>query len=652
MSRKQPQKDFRKPSVQKGIRKNQAASKEPNKKPLRSIEKKQSLLTKQMGLFIFFVTFLIYAQTLKYDFTLDDRIVVFENKLTTQGIKAIPTIFTKSYLFGSVIPDNVIYRPISKSVFALCWSISKDNPWIFHFASVLFYALTGLILFLTLVRFFPKNLYVPLITTLLFITHPIHTEVVDNVKSLDEILCFLFFIISLYFVHSYITKKKLLFLIIAAFSFFISFLSKESGIAYLAVFPLIAFYTKCNKTEILKITGTMVLITALVFLIRLLVLGSSASDQASPSDNILAGSDNFLVQRATAIYLMGKYLLLLIFPHPLVCDYSAQQISLISPGDWRFIISLLVFLALFVFAILRFMKRDWISFSILFFLISFSVTSNIFIIGGTHFAERFMYAPSLGFCLAIAILIDKFINKKDPEKILSLKKLVAVRPLLFTIMMVISVLFVIKTMAQNPVWKNNVALFEHGIKYSPKSFRTHIALAEDLTNEKYLAKFPKEEQLKIKARAIREIKTSLTYFNDIDGYDMLGNIFYVDAMYDSSYYYYHKGLGIKPEYEALNYHMGKVLDKMQRYNEAITYLNKAIARNPKDDGALFNLGLSYTNMGDNKNGLKYFLQITQLKPERADAWYYAGLIYNATGDKIKGKEFLDRVAALGGVKNE
>ena len=208
MTKKKAGRNLRNFASQAPIRKIQTTAEEASKKPLKSDEPKQPALTKKIGLLMFFFAFMIYAQSLKYNFTLDDKIVIFENSITTQGIKAIPTIFANPYLYGSVLPDNRIYRPISKAVFAFCWSVSPGNPMVFHLANVLFFALTGLMLFLTLKRYFPGNLVVPLISTLMFIVHPIHTEVVDNIKSLDEILCFMFFIISLYFLYSYLNKKK------------------------------------------------------------------------------------------------------------------------------------------------------------------------------------------------------------------------------------------------------------------------------------------------------------------------------------------------------------------------------------------------------------------------------------------------------------
>jgi tetratricopeptide (TPR) repeat protein len=109
---------------------------------------------------------------------------------------------------------------------------------------------------------------------------------------------------------------------------------------------------------------------------------------------------------------------------------------------------------------------------------------------------------------------------------------------------------------------------------------------------------------------------------------------------------------MKPDNESLNEHMGKVLNKMAKYDEAIPYLNKAIAKNPRNANAYFGLAMAYTNKGNTETGLSYFLKVNQLDPKRADAWYYAGMIYKAKGDNINSEQYLNKANSLGGAKKE
>lgn len=601
----------------------------------------------RLAAFVFLLGFLLYFQTYQYDFTLDDRIVVYENTLTTQGISAIPEIFSKPYLYGSIVPDNKLYRPMSKAIFAVCWSLSPGKPMLFHWVNIFLYALTGMLLLLTLVKYMPGRIVVPLAVSLLFVAHPVHTEVVCSVKSLDEILCLFFFLGSLNLLHAYVRTQQPLKLLAAAGLYFLAFISKESAITFLAVYPLAAFYLKAPKGSHIRIGAAMLGAMALVFGVRALVLQDTHTNPLTMADNILAGTTDLLLQKATAVYLLGKYVLLLLIPHPLVCDYSTKQIELVRAGSLPFILSFLVLIAALGYAVTQLRRRDWIAFGILFFFATISVTSNLFFLGGSHFAERFLYAPSLGFCLAAGVALDRYAGRGTPKPS-TLAGEIKARPAWSIAVILLVLLYSAKVLLQGPVWQNNISLFENGVKHAPQSYRVHLSLAQDLADEKHIQSVPPAERTTVYERAIQEAKLSLSYYPDIDAYDIIGNIYYVTQRYDSALQYYLVGLKAAPDYENLNYHAGKALDKLERYREAIPYLEKALAKNPKNDGVLYNLALSHTNLNEIDKGLAYFMQVIELRPNGPDAYHYVGLIYRAKGDFANADKYLRKAQELGG----
>jgi len=89
-----------------------------------------------------------------------------------------------------------LYRPLSLVAFALEYEISPGNPAIHHAFNVLYYVLICCLLFEFLSRVFKKpDPRFFLFAVLLFIVHPIHTEVVANIKSRDELFSLLFFLL-------------------------------------------------------------------------------------------------------------------------------------------------------------------------------------------------------------------------------------------------------------------------------------------------------------------------------------------------------------------------------------------------------------------------------------------------------------------------
>src|SRR6185503_709919 len=118
-----------------------------------------------------------------------------------QGTSSIPLIFKTSYRFGYRAGDDELYRPIPLAVFATLWQYFPDNPFPFHLVNVLLYALSAFVLYKVLRRIFAGyHSLLSFAATLLFIAHPLHTEVVSNIKSLDEIASFLFALVTLHFV--------------------------------------------------------------------------------------------------------------------------------------------------------------------------------------------------------------------------------------------------------------------------------------------------------------------------------------------------------------------------------------------------------------------------------------------------------------------
>src|SRR5688572_30865975 len=133
--------------------------------------------------------FALYANTLSHDYTVDDGTVISNNKITKKGISAIPEIFSTSYRAGFWERQEGLYRPLSVAMFAIEWELAPENPSPGHWINVILYALTAFLMMMTLSNIF-KNYspLLPLLATLLFVVHPIHTEVVANIKSRDEIL--------------------------------------------------------------------------------------------------------------------------------------------------------------------------------------------------------------------------------------------------------------------------------------------------------------------------------------------------------------------------------------------------------------------------------------------------------------------------------
>src|SRR5690606_17483458 len=159
------------------------------------------------------IAFILYANTIANDYNMDDSMVTKNHKLTSQGLSAIGEIFTSPY-YSDDAGYAYGYRPMVHLSFALEHDIFGEKPGSGHFINVILFSLSIILLFKFLVRLLgTNNLMIVGITTLLFIVHPIHTEVVNSLKNRDEILAFLFVVWTGLLAGKYFSKNKWLHLI-------------------------------------------------------------------------------------------------------------------------------------------------------------------------------------------------------------------------------------------------------------------------------------------------------------------------------------------------------------------------------------------------------------------------------------------------------
>jgi protein O-mannosyl-transferase len=608
-----------------------------------------------LGIIIAVFAFVLYSQSINYDYTLDDSTVTVENSVTTRGLSGIPTILKTDYWYGSGhnILRGPIYRPTSLIIFAMVWEFSPNNPQAFHFINVLFYALTCLLLFLVLCQLFKnQNLLFPFICTLLYSAHPIHTEVVNNIKSLDEILCFFFALISIWFFLRQLSSKSKLSFIIGGISFFLSLLSKETGIAFLVIIPLtIFFFTDTPLKKIGIIFLFLLVLTALWLIIRIIVFNDlplNAGTTTSVLNNTLNAAPDSAGKYATAFYILLRYIVLLFFPHPLSYDYSFSQIKIQTLGDPAALFAIILYFALGIYSVINLRKKSIVAYGILFFLITLSPVSNLFFLVASTMAERFMYIPSLGFCIILTYFLIRFTKTESVKsRFKNLFQFFSLNYVVFVIVLGIGALYYLKTTARNKDWKDNLTLFSHDVKISKNSERANQILGSALMVS--VMKSPnRQNQQDTFNLAKKYLKRALEIYPDhYAALSHLGVIYLYENKFDSAYTYLKKGLELLPNDIDLNFNYGLVLFNLKKYDEAIKALNHTIELTSTHENAYYNLAALYQNTGDYDKALFNYSKAIELNPNNANAYYYSGVILRSRKDTLKANEFINKAISLG-----
>lgn len=593
---------------------------------------------------IILLSFVLYSNTLWNKYALDDAIVITQNDFTKQGFSGIGKLLTTDVFLGFFKTEkNLVaggrYRPLSVVTFAIEYELFGENPAVSHFFNIVLYGLTGIVLFVFLTRLmlmkptkYSGLIYLPLLTSLLFIAHPIHTEAVANIKGRDEIMTLLFAIVAANSFLKYYDERKVKTLVSGSVWFFLALLSKENAITWLAIFPLLLyFFRPWQKTNVAYVSGAAFMVAAIYLVLRQTFTNTSLDKEVTElMNNPFVGATDEQ-KFTTIIYTWGKYLWLLIFPHPLSHDYYPHQIPWKNFSHIGFIVSAFVYIGLGGLAVYGFLKKHLYSFCILYFIITFSVVSNLLFPVGTTMSERFVYMSSVSFCLFVAYLVHQIpVRKGKLERDSTLYRTA------MALTMVILLGYSVKTIARNPAWKDNYTLFSTDIRYSPNSAKLNNALGG--TSLEFLDKpgvtppekrFYADQAKSVLARAI-EIHPKFT-----NAYLLMGNAYLKgDSNFVMAAKYYAQCLTINPNYRDAITNLGVALHKINDADQRLAVLNEALHSSPANFRLLYHRGLAERNASQYATAIESFRKAIQVKPDYGEAYNQMGLTFGQNLNQI------------------
>ncbi|MEO6190075.1 MAG: hypothetical protein ABIO44_06650 [Saprospiraceae bacterium] len=579
------------------------------------------------------IAFLLYSSTITHGFVLDDGLVTTINSYVKQGFSGLWKIFTHSYRAGASITtdSDYMYRPLSVMMYAIEWAIAPNHAWFHHLFNILYYSLTIFILFKTLIKLLGKDSQnFAIAICLIFAVHPIHTEVISNIKSRDEIMSFLFGILSLYYcLQAYENKPKALY--IACISFFLALLSKEGAVTILIIIPLCIYFFKDYIP--FRFFFPYLIVFILWFLLRMTVMGKVHYIPDVNDNQLVAAS--ILDRWATAFVILLKYLQLLIWPYPLSWDYSFQQFAIVSWSNIKAISSLVVHLLLFVFALKNWKNKNILSFCILAYIISMALYSNLFLLIGTLMGERLTYQASLWFCMGIVLLIARLLKFEDNGSPIFQR---GSNRSFYSIISLIFIVFFYLSFQRSKAWKSSYDLFLCDVSQVPNSFRSNQAIADE-SLQMYMKKYQNPlDSIKYLTQAQKFYEASGSIRKTFSNQVGLGNTSFFQKNYPkaidafnsaksinsneiikerlaTAYYQYGreeaqinnnlpkakelllKAYEIDSSRMEIITDLGMVIGLSQHIPEAIIYFEKAYKMNPKDENTINNLAHSYIAIG-------------------------------------------------------
>ena len=583
--------------------------------------------------------------TVNFEYVLDDELFITHHPEVQKGFSGIFPIFTeKSLAYMEQSEGQQPYRPITLSSYAIENALFNNNSGSAHFINILIFIAIGFALFHLFILWFPQiHIRIWFTGILLFIAHPIHTEVIANVKSRDELLTLLFGIVSLIYFWKYHQTHHKKHLFGSLLLFLLACLSKENGITWLGVFPLSLYFFKKDSFLISLKKSVSVLIPAFVFLglWGTINQGSISVVDLDPINNILFQSLTLSETLATKFSLIGHYFKVLLFPITLSWDYSFNQIPVVGFDSIFAILSGVLILGLLFLAFKGFKKRKLYAFWILFFILLFSVSSNLFIEIGATMAERFIFIPSLAFCFLLPWGLVSLL-RISPTTLQGNGKNIFIGSI-----SVLLLLYSIKTITRNSVWENNLTLSESGIISAPNSSRTHLNFAIHSKNAAYAERNVRRQRNHFENAEFSFKRSIEIYPNNIDARYNLGVFYFETGRSDLAYQTYMELIKRVPKHVNSLNNIGNILFNANKYEDALVYLNQVLAIKPDHPDALINVGAIAHNTGDLTKAVTYYEKSLTHNPSNTTALKNIIIAYNQLGESekiVKYQTVLDQIS--------
>ncbi|MEK6777077.1 MAG: tetratricopeptide repeat protein [bacterium] len=426
---------------------------------------------------VFLAATAVFANTLWNGFVFDDMQNIVQNRWI-KDVRFLPEIFSSHAAGFDPKFSTSYYRPLMHVINMVIYHLCGLRPAGFHLVSVLLHAMVSVLAYLV-VRELAKrdtsctagNEFVPFVVGLLFATHPIHTESVAWLAGITD-LSFVFFALWAFFFYVRADSRGTMGYALAGLFFFAAALCKEPALMLL---PLIVIYEAAFRrayrvTEwprLVKRLWPLAFAAVLYVLLRIRALGGFVP---AASHGRYAGPAPLL----SALDLFADYLYKMLLPVRL------NALHVFSPVDFVFDTRLIPAVAACVAVAAMawsFRRRPVVVTGLAFVVLPLLPVLYIPALGEGVFAERYLYLPSLGFAILLALGMQR-VRDRWPWGTVWVAVLAGFLLLSYTA----------GSVTRNRVWADSLSLWTDTAEKSPTSAAAH----EYLCYARYEAGRPRE----------------------------------------------------------------------------------------------------------------------------------------------------------------
>ena len=510
--------------------------------------------------------------------------------LSIDDISMISSVTTGSHTLRELFlgGGSEYYRPLAVLSYSANVALAGRSPEWFHLVNIALHLINSMLVYYLAHSLFAGSTragYLPLISALLFLLHPINTEPVIWISARPDLLCTLFSLLTFILMVRHRENVSVPVLFFMFFAIMCSLWSKEAGITifFAGSIYLLVERRKGETRDVILMFAAL----AFSFITYMLLrsggkpavidrgIGSVITSVAKPGEAHPSLFD--------AVAAFGFYLQKLVWPFPL-------NFTILSFDKSVAIVALILALVGAV-LLLRHSRSLLLPLLIVFAGIVPPVMAYLGNIPWTPLGERYLYLPMVGFSLIVGVLFTMI-------------------PRVSPLVPVVAVLLLgIPTIERVGVWCDPKAFWNDAIENSPGFAKSYSALGVIAFEEGDYAFAEKNMRKAISLGFDRPVI-----------WQNLGRVHAAKKEFDKYEEVMQHAAIRSPSPAAVYQEMALTLlpvdntaDRFWGYNKAILYNLKAVEKDPEFTQGYYNAGKLYIRVGDLRQAHLYLTLYTKGK---------------------------------------
>ena len=505
------------------------------------------------------VTFVDYIPSLSNGFiNWDDNFYVTENPLMTN-----PTL-------AAILTTNLggNYHPLTMATLVLNYRISGLDAAPYHWLNLLFHLANVALVFFFIRKLSGGRLWTAAATALFFGIHPTHVESVAWISERKDVLYAFFYLIALLAYLRYLDKRRPVWLLATLFAFVLSAASKPAAVVLPLSLLAIDYFRR--RPFGARLVWEKVPFFAISVAAGLLTFKAQQSVGAVADPRLWSPVQRMLFAcHGTVMYFVKLFL-----PFHLSAVYPLPSTGAARFGNEYYAAPVILAVVLPAIVVLCRRVRP-VLFGLAFFFVNIFLVLQLVTVGAALMADRYTYLPYIGLFFALAWWLDEAAGPA--------RGLLALRPLVTGIFLVLLPICLVQTWNRCHVWRD------------PETFWNDT-----------IQKYPR--------------KIVDAYYNRANYYTRRGR--YEEALAD-----YKQALALNSGVPRIWYNRGLLFAQLGQNDSALVDFGHAVELLPANVDAWNNRGAMRYRKGDFAGAVADFSRALELNPKYRDAYLNRATVY-------------------------